>query len=247
MPALAVQWVEPNRFPVGWSLTSHRHDRTHELVLVVSGRLRTTVDGVTRIAEPGDAVLHVSGRAHAESTVGGRPLETLYASWWVGTGADPSAWEWQRPDASGRIAAAMRWASEAFAEGTPAGVDAASGLITAALHELAQSIGGADAELVRRVRAYVLPRLAQALTLDELARAASLSRRHFVRRFTIAAGSSPMRWLRALRLDAGRHLLATTDRTVEAVGQEVGFPDRFHFSRAMSQRSGRPPSAWRTS
>ncbi len=55
-----------------------------------------------------------------------------------------------------------------------------------------------------------------------------------------------MRWLRDLRLATARHMIATTELTVEAVARQVGFADRFQFSRMMRQRSGRPPSGWRT-
>ncbi len=245
MPVIA-QWAAIDRFPLGWRCPAHRHDDIHELCLVRVGRLRTAIDGVVQVAEPGSIVLHPAGRIHVEESLGTRPLETFYASVLARTAPKLDAVPWQIVDRGGRVEAAMRWAIEAFAAGTPAGREVASGLIGAALHEFLGAVADPDAELVRRVRAYAVARLAEPLTLADLAAAVSLSRYHFARRFRSATSQSPMRWLAELRLDTARHLLATTERTVEAVGRQVGYPDRFHFSRAMRRRSGRSPSGWRT-
>ncbi|HYE04152.1 MAG TPA: AraC family transcriptional regulator [Planctomycetota bacterium] len=242
---VSVQWAVIDRFPVGWRMGAHHHDDIHEILLVTAGRLRTAIDGVVQVAEPGSVVLHVAGRDHAEEALGTRPFEALYANVAVRGAPRLDAAPWQIVDHGGRVEAAMRWAVEAFAAGTASAREAASGLIAAALHEFIAGAADPDAELVRRVRAYAIARLGEPLTLDDLAAAAALSRYHFARRFRVATRQSPMRWLSELRLDSGRHLLATTDLTVEAIGRRVGFPDRFHFSRAMRRRSGRPPSGWR--
>jgi AraC-like DNA-binding protein len=220
----------------------HRHDGLHELVLVLDGRLRTEIGGVERVAEAGTAVVHAAGVDHVDDAIGPRPLEIVYVAFAAPWHA-PSLW--QREDAGGRIGLGLRWAVDALRTDSPSGRAAAAGLLTAVLHEFAHP-PRRDADLLARVRDFARPRLAEPLTLDDLAVAAGCSRFHFARRFREASGLPPMRWLRELRLEAARSLLAATSLSVEQVGERVGFADRFHFARAMRQASGRPPSAWRS-
>lgn len=87
--------------------------------------------------------------------------------------------------------------------------------------------------------------LDQPLTVDVLARRASMSSRSFARHFRATTGSTPHRWLLEQRLQRAELLLETTSLTVDAVAQRSGFahPDtlRHHFQR----RRGTTPSAHR--
>lgn len=239
---LQVRWAQQQHFPSGWCMDAHRHADIDELVLVLHGQLRTTLD-TPRILGPGMAIIHPQHRLHAHQTMGEAPLGILYCSF---TGCPPLPSERLIvEDAAGRLEQALRWIIEACADGTPSGAEAASGLLQAVVHEFRTPRDGSDGDLVRTVRAQVRARLAEPLTLEDLARIAGLSRAYFSRRFRAACGQPPMRWLRDLRLATGRHLLATTSLSVEAVARQVGWTDRFQFSRMMRRRSGRPPSAWR--
>jgi AraC family transcriptional activator FtrA len=72
-------------------------------------------------------------------------------------------------------------------------------------------------------------------TVDAMARAARMSKRTFERRFLEATGSSPGAWLIDERVEAAKHILSSSARTVEEVAEAVGLASahalRHHFRR----------------
>jgi methylphosphotriester-DNA--protein-cysteine methyltransferase len=66
-------------------------------------------------------------------------------------------------------------------------------------------------------------RFAEPLTVDQISRAAGLSRYHFIRSFRRAFGCTPGRYLRERRLTRARQLLASSDLPVTDVCFAVGF------------------------
>jgi len=75
--------------------------------------------------------------------------------------------------------------------------------------------------------------LDQALSVDDLAGRAGMSRRNFVRRCREATGLPPARWLAQVRLARARDLLDSTELSVEQVATDCGFGSadtlRHHF------------------
>ena len=102
-----------------------------------------------------------------------------------------------------------------------------------------------DADGIAHSLEWALKHLASPIAVADLARAARMSQRSYLRHFARATGTSPLRWLVAQRIAAARPLLETTDAPVEEVGAAVGFADaatfRHHFARAV----GTSPSAYR--
>lgn len=94
-------------------------------------------------------------------------------------------------------------------------------------------------------RAWALEHLDEPLSLDDLARRASMSTRTFTRRFRREVGLSPGAWLLQQRLLRARDLLERTDLPVDAVARRAGFGTgaslRQHFARAL----GVSPAAYR--
>lgn len=79
--------------------------------------------------------------------------------------------------------------------------------------------------------------LQQPHSLDDLARRALMSRRHFTRRFREATGTTVGQWLQTQRLALAQRLLEGSDRSIEAVAVEAGFGSaislRQHFQAAL--------------
>jgi AraC-like DNA-binding protein len=96
----------------------------------------------------------------------------------------------------------------------------------------------ARAELQRRLRLaadFIDTCHAQALTLDDMARVACLSRYHFVRHFRALHGITPYAWLLRKRARVARRLLAAGEADREAVALAVGFANRFALARALQR------------
>ena len=82
-------------------------------------------------------------------------------------------------------------------------------------------------------------------TVEELARACSLSRSAFAERFVTRVGKPPATYLAHVRLDAATDLLRDTSIAVARVADKVGYTSEAAFSRAFKHRYGMPPARWR--
>lgn len=103
----------------------------------------------------------------------------------------------------------------------------------------------ADGEVAAGM-AWALAHLDSPITLDELARRSTLSRRSYLRRFAGATGTTPIKWLIAQRVQASLALLESSSMSIEQIATRVGFESsttyRHHFVRAMKTT----PSEFRT-
>lgn len=83
------------------------------------------------------------------------------------------------------------------------------------------------------------------MTVDLLARRASLSSRQFYRRFKQQFGSSPAAFLETLRLNEARRRLTLAEASVQNVAESVGFGGPDSFRRAFIRRFRVTPSTFR--
>jgi transcriptional regulator GlxA family with amidase domain len=82
-------------------------------------------------------------------------------------------------------------------------------------------------------------------TVEELARACSLSRSAFAARFVARVGKPPATYLAHVRLEAATALLRGTALPVTLIAENVGYMSEAAFSRAFKHRYGTPPARWR--
>jgi len=85
------------------------------------------------------------------------------------------------------------------------------------------------------------------LGVDDLARAAGLSRAHFSREFRRAFGESPHEYLLTRRLERAAALLRNTDRSVVEICFSVGLQSVGSFTTSFTRTYGMPPTAYRES
>lgn len=98
-----------------------------------------------------------------------------------------------------------------------------------------------------RAKDLVDARYAEAITVDDLAAAAGLSRAHFSRMFTRAFGESPRAYLQTRRLERAAALLRYTDRSVADICVMVGLQSLGSFTTSFARTYGLPPAAYRAS
>ncbi len=84
------------------------------------------------------------------------------------------------------------------------------------------------------------------LDVDDLARAAGLSRAHFSREFRRAFGEPPHVYLLTRRLERAAALLRTTDRSVADICMSVGLRSVGSFTTSFTRSYGMSPTAYRT-
>jgi AraC-like DNA-binding protein len=83
------------------------------------------------------------------------------------------------------------------------------------------------------------------LGVDELARAAGLSKAHFSREFRRAFGESPHAYLLTRRLERAAALLRVTDRSITDICLSVGLQSLGSFTTSFTRTYGLSPSAYR--
>jgi len=88
-------------------------------------------------------------------------------------------------------------------------------------------------------------RYAEAIDVDELARAAGMSKAHFSRRFKAQYGESPHGYLLTRRLERASALLRNTDHSVADICMEVGLTSVGSFTTSFKRMFGLAPSAYR--
>ncbi len=79
-------------------------------------------------------------------------------------------------------------------------------------------------------------------SMTDLTKLCGMSESSIVRSCRKATRLSPMKRLKALRLDTARGYLSYTDMNVSEVAQRLGYPRMHEFSREFSQHYGMPPS-----
>jgi transcriptional regulator GlxA family with amidase domain len=94
-------------------------------------------------------------------------------------------------------------------------------------------------------RAWALSRLHQPIQLRDMADQESMSVRTFTRRFREEAGISPGQWLTRQRVERARHLLESTDLSVDQVARDAGFGTAQSMRQHLQAALGVPPTAYR--
>jgi len=105
--------------------------------------------------------------------------------------------------------------------------------------------GGLTFRQDRAVRDYIQHHLARAITLDDLAGQAGMSRFHFARRFRSATGTTPHEFLLQQRVKRARTMLERTNTPLPEIARECGFADQSHLTREFKKRVGMTPGAYR--
>src|SRR5438046_9796565 len=90
-------------------------------------------------------------------------------------------------------------------------------------------------------------RYAEPLDVDDLARAAGLSRAHFSREFRRTFGESPHAYLLTRRLERAAALLRTTHHSVADICFSVGLQSVGSFTTGFTRTFGQTPTAYRAS
>ncbi len=94
-------------------------------------------------------------------------------------------------------------------------------------------------------REWALERLAEPITLEDMARHAHMSVRTFTRRFRSEVGLSPLKWLAQRRLAHARTLLESTDLTIARIATACGFGDPVALRKQFHTYVGLSPLAYR--
>jgi transcriptional regulator GlxA family with amidase domain len=108
-----------------------------------------------------------------------------------------------------------------------------------------QPVPESGAASTAATRSWALEHLDEPLTLADLAAHARMSLRTFARRFNDEVGQSPGRWLIQQRVARARHLLESSDLSVDQIAGRVGFATGASLRQHLHAAIGVSPQAYR--
>ncbi|MFJ9329545.1 GlxA family transcriptional regulator [Streptomyces sp. NPDC101230] len=94
-------------------------------------------------------------------------------------------------------------------------------------------------------RAWALGRLDRPILLRDMAHQESMSVRTFTRRFREEVGISPGQWLTQQRVERARHLLESSDLSIDQVARDAGFGTATSLRQHLQAALGVPPTVYR--
>jgi transcriptional regulator GlxA family with amidase domain len=104
----------------------------------------------------------------------------------------------------------------------------------------------ADREPLRELQAWIVDHPGADLSVPALARRVAMSPRNFARVFAQEVGTTPARFVEAVRVEAARRRLEESAHGVDVVASACGFGTAEAMRRAFLRRLRVPPSAYRS-
>lgn len=102
-----------------------------------------------------------------------------------------------------------------------------------------------DGERIKEMLQYIHSHWREPLDAGMIARSAAISESECLRCFRSTIGTTPIRYLRQLRLRQAAQLLEETTLPVSAVAEGCGFQDVSYFTKCFRESRGITPSAYR--
>lgn len=104
---------------------------------------------------------------------------------------------------------------------------------------------GHEDKQIRWAQEWLFHNFTEPVSIGALARQVGLSSRSLARRFKIATGETPTRYLHRMRINAARHLLENEQQTIQQVSLAVGYSDLAFFRRLFKRYTGLSPQGYR--
>lgn len=234
------------------------HFPGHEMILCLRGNGWVRIAGRTHPVNPGQFVWINCHRPHEHGAVPENPWEV----YWIraegpkltrlGEVLDvakaPVFSEFDTATAAGLFEELFRHVAVESPE-APALIHAAVARLVALMYCARQQQQPASEPAIPPALSKAVAHMKQAyferLRVADLARLSGMSVSHFNRVFRRALDTSPIDWLRNERIrQAQRRLVETTD-SIQSIAEQVGYSDRFFFSKDFKRQTGMTPRQFR--
>jgi len=100
-------------------------------------------------------------------------------------------------------------------------------------------------DIVRQVIAYMQTHYMEEIDFGQLSHDMGFTSAYLTKLFNRYAGNTPLKYLTACRIREACRLLRETDLSIAQVGEAVGYPDQFHFSKTFRKATGVSPTVYR--
>ena len=103
-----------------------------------------------------------------------------------------------------------------------------------------------DTSRLKNVMDHMKANFASEITISSLAELAGMGTSNFAHRFSEIAGMSPMKYLKAVRLNESARLLMNREFNISEVADRVGYQSLSHFVHDFKRFHGSTPSSFRS-
>ncbi len=257
LPTYGITFLRERVFRVLRDGPLHAHRDQTQMLVVLAGRLSLRLESIQHRLAAGRAILIPVGMPHYLTATGpGDPLTLIDLRVLTGAHHDLGRLLEALPASRPLNLAGPRLAQAASALADAAiatGWRRAPGLLSS-LWELVSALELAETEAplvgqqsvsdyrLRRAEAFILQNLADEVGVEDIARAAEISRSQLTRLYRKELGMGPAERLRECRITVARRLLASGRLSVKEVARAVGFPWVQHFIRTYRCLRGHTPS-----
>lgn len=100
-------------------------------------------------------------------------------------------------------------------------------------------------EIVHSAISYLQEHYMEDIDIGNLAKKYGFTSAYLTKLFNRYADESPLKYLTRIRINEARKLLLDPSLSIRQVGEMVGYPDQFHFSKTFRKLTGLNPSAYR--
>ena len=249
-------WAEGER-----ATLMHCHERLAEVLLVLTGSGRSTVDLRRYEVAAGDVVLCSGGALHDEFPQADQQYQTLCVAIGNLALADLPPYSLLSPDRCPLFHQPEQFADlkelvclmdRYAAEREPGFQELCQHLMLAALELVRRMAAGRKEDLVTRedstfgrVARYIDRHYAEDLSIEQLARQFYLSPYHLSHIFRQKTGYSLKQYVLRRRIGEAQMRLVNAQDSVQTISEAVGFADASYFSRIFSKYVGLTPTEYR--
>lgn len=241
----------------------HRHDDFTELLFIRDGYGRFVIGGQEYQVGPRSMLVYNEGVWHEEHSNREQEFDAVYFAFRgvrIGdlpsnhvTGADePAVVKFH--EQFYRVDEHLTRIIREFHSGEPESGSAANYALGSLLVDLVRimrhsqsrpSLRNAPSTIAVVAKTYIQKNYGKELTLPELADAVYTSPYHLCRLFKKETGRTPIQYLIEYRMDVAKHLLVTTDETLEQIAERIGYASATHFQNVFRKVAGMPPGRFR--
>lgn len=101
-------------------------------------------------------------------------------------------------------------------------------------------------QIVDMVIVFLKENYSQEINLDSIANAFKFNSSYLSKIFTKHTGENPSKYLINLRINKAKNLLSNgRELSIQEIGNLVGYPNQYYFSRIFSMRTGKSPAKFR--
>lgn len=252
----------------------HWHEE-FECIVAVEGQMEVRLEGTHLRLKPGEGIFINSGALHAVEAVDKQPSvlrSIVFHPKLIGGSMDSVFWQrlvqpLLREEAPRYLLLdpAVPWQRELAAEiltiwqaGTEAEEDCENFIryrLSAVFRRLnAHSVPVSrrksqqehiSEERMKTMLRFIGEHYPEDLTLEDIAGSVSVSGSVCLRCFRQVLGTTPIQYLKQLRIEKAAQLLLTTDQKIQQIGLQCGFSDLSYFTKTFREEKGCPPKEYR--